>query len=51
MLYEVITYFDARLDIVLDGGPVPNTPSSVISLVEDEPEILRYGAGEIDVFE
>ncbi len=44
-------YFDARLDMVLDGGPVPNTPSSVISLVEDEPEVIRYGAGEVDVFE
>jgi len=44
-------YFDARLDMVLDGGPVPNTPSSVISLVEDEPEVIRYGAGEVDIFE
>jgi len=44
-------YFDTRLDMVLDGGPVPNTPSSVISLVEDEPEVLRHGAGEVDVFE
>lgn len=44
-------YFDARLDMVLDGGPVPNTPSSVISLVEDEPEIIRHGAGEVEIFE
>jgi len=44
-------YFDARLDMVLDGGPVPNTPSSVISLVEDEPEVIRHGAGDVDLFE
>ncbi len=44
-------YFDARLHMVLDGGPVPNTPSSVISLVKDEPEVIRYGAGEVDIFE
>ncbi|MGD9823743.1 L-threonylcarbamoyladenylate synthase [Desulfobacter sp.] len=44
-------YFDARLHMVLDGGPVPNTPSSVISLVEDEPEVIRYGAGEVEIFE
>ncbi|WP_320042729.1 L-threonylcarbamoyladenylate synthase [uncultured Desulfobacter sp.] len=44
-------YFDTRLDMVLDGGPVPNTPSSVISLVEDEPEVIRHGAGEVDLFE
>lgn len=44
-------YFDVRLDMVLDGGPVPNAPSSVISLVEDEPEVIRHGAGEVDIFE
>ncbi|WP_462268322.1 L-threonylcarbamoyladenylate synthase [Desulfobacter sp.] len=44
-------YFDTRLDIVLDGGAVPNIPSSVISLVEDEPEVIRHGAGEVDIFE
>jgi len=44
-------YFDTRLDMVLDGGPVPNTPSSVISLVEDEPEVIRHGAGNVDIFE
>ena len=41
-------YFGSRLDMVIDGGPVPNAPSSVISLVDDEPEILRAGAGEVD---
>lgn len=44
-------YFDARLDMVLDGGPVPNSPSSVISLVEDEPEVIRHGAGDVNIFE
>ncbi|GAB6096977.1 L-threonylcarbamoyladenylate synthase [Desulfatiferula olefinivorans] len=40
-----------QIDIVIDGGPVPNRPSSVISLVDDEPEILREGAGDISFFE
>jgi tRNA A37 threonylcarbamoyladenosine synthetase subunit TsaC/SUA5/YrdC len=44
-------YFGNRLDAVIDGGPVPGTPSSVISLIDDEPEIIRYGAGDIEVFE
>ncbi len=44
-------YFGTRLDAVLDGGSVPNTPSSVISLVDDEIEILRDGAGEVDFLE
>lgn len=44
-------YFGQRLDVVIDGGPVPGTPSSVVSLVDDVPEIIRYGAGDVDVFE
>ncbi len=44
-------YFGNRLDAVIDGGPVPGTPSSVISLVEDEAEVIRLGAGDIDFFE
>jgi len=44
-------YFDKRLDAVIDGGSVPGAPSSVISLVDDEPEIIRHGAGDIAIFE
>ncbi len=44
-------YFDKRLDAVIDGGSVPGAPSSVISLVDDIPEIIRHGAGDVDIFE
>mgnify|MGYP000601370101 CR=1 FL=1 len=44
-------YFQNRLDAVIDGGPVPGAPSSVISLIDDIPEIIRYGAGDVDIFE
>ena len=44
-------YFGKRIDAVIDGGPVPGAPSSVISLIDDEPEIIRYGAGDVEVFE
>jgi tRNA threonylcarbamoyl adenosine modification protein (Sua5/YciO/YrdC/YwlC family) len=44
-------YFGTRLDVVIDGGPVPGTASSVISLIDDVPEIIRYGAGDIEIFE
>ena len=40
-----------RLDVVIDGGPVPGRPSSVISLIRDEPEIIRYGIGDVSLFE
>jgi len=44
-------HFENRLDVVIDGGPVPGAPSSIISLLDDIPEIIRYGAGNVDVFE
>ncbi|PIE61581.1 MAG: threonylcarbamoyl-AMP synthase [Desulfobacterales bacterium] len=44
-------YFGNRLDAVINGGDVPGTPSSVISLVDDIPEIIRYGAGDVEAFE
>lgn len=40
-------HFGNRLDMVIDGGAVPGEPSSVVSLIGDEPVILREGMGEI----
>ncbi|HKK98769.1 MAG TPA: L-threonylcarbamoyladenylate synthase [Desulfotignum sp.] len=44
-------FFKNRLDVVIDGGPVPGTASSVISLIDDIPEIIRHGAGDVEIFE
>ena len=44
-------HFEKTIDVVIDGGPVPGNPSSVISLIDDMPEIIRHGAGNIDIFE
>ncbi|WP_300462415.1 L-threonylcarbamoyladenylate synthase [Desulfobacula sp.] len=44
-------YFINIIDVVIDGGPVPGAPSSVVSLIDDIPEIIRHGAGDIDIFE
>jgi tRNA threonylcarbamoyl adenosine modification protein (Sua5/YciO/YrdC/YwlC family) len=44
-------YYGPRLDLVMDGGPVPGQPSSVVSLIDDIPEVLRIGLGDVDVFE
>ena len=38
-------------DIVIDGGATPGRPSSVISLMEDYPELLREGLGDISSLE
>ncbi|MDP2107185.1 MAG: L-threonylcarbamoyladenylate synthase [Desulfobulbaceae bacterium] len=39
------------VDIIIDGGPVYPEPSSVISLVGPDPEIIRRGKGDISQFE
>jgi len=44
-------FFGNRLETVIDGGPVPGAPSSVVSLIDDIPEVIRYGAGDVDIFE
>lgn len=37
--------FKNQVDAVIDGGPVPGRPSTIISLIDDEPEVLREGLG------
>jgi len=43
-------YYGKRLDAVIDIGPVSGYPSSVISLINDEPEIIREGLGDVSIF-
>jgi tRNA threonylcarbamoyl adenosine modification protein (Sua5/YciO/YrdC/YwlC family) len=42
---DIEEMFKGSLDAVVDGGPVPGKPSTIVSLVEDEPVILRQGLG------
>lgn len=44
-------HFHPRVDLVVDGGPVPGRPSSVISLMDDTPEVLRAGLGDVSEFQ
>jgi tRNA threonylcarbamoyl adenosine modification protein (Sua5/YciO/YrdC/YwlC family) len=44
-------FFKNRIDVVIDGSIVPGNASSVISLINDEPEILRKGIGDVSLFE
>ena len=39
------------VDLIVDGGPVPGSPSSVVSLIDDIPEVLRAGAGDVSGFD
>ena len=43
-------HYGKLLDAVIDGGPVPGVPSSVISLIGDEPVVLRAALGDVALF-
>jgi len=44
-------YFGNRIDAVVDGSIVPGQPSSVILLIDDIPEVIRKGMGNVSIFE
>ncbi|MBA3016545.1 MAG: threonylcarbamoyl-AMP synthase [Proteobacteria bacterium] len=44
-------FFQSRIDFVIDGRtPIPGQPSSIISLINDVPEIIRKGLGDVSAF-
>ncbi len=43
-------YFSKTVDLIIDGGIINPEPSSVISLVDDNVEIIRKGKGDISAF-
>jgi tRNA threonylcarbamoyl adenosine modification protein (Sua5/YciO/YrdC/YwlC family) len=40
----------SQIDLVIDGGPVPGRPSSVVALIDDMPEVIRAGLGDVSFF-
>lgn len=47
---EIEEILGSRIDLILDSGPLPSIPSTIVSLVDDKVEILREGAGIADFF-
>ena len=48
--YEIRELLQHQVDLVIDGGYCGMEATSVINLVEDVPEIIRAGAGDISHF-
>jgi tRNA threonylcarbamoyl adenosine modification protein (Sua5/YciO/YrdC/YwlC family) len=44
-------HFGKQVDVVIDGSLVLGEPSSVVSLIDDIPQIIRRGAGDVSLFE
>jgi len=42
--------YGSFIDIIIDGGPLDQSPSSVVSLIDDRPEVIREGKGDISSF-
>jgi len=49
--YEIRQLLQHELDLVIDGGYCGMDATTVVSLVDDTPELIRQGAGHSDVFE
>lgn len=45
---EIESRFGKLVDLIIDMGPVPLNPTTVISLVEGEARLIREGAGEVN---
>jgi tRNA threonylcarbamoyl adenosine modification protein (Sua5/YciO/YrdC/YwlC family) len=48
---EIDDRFGSRLDMVIDGGKLAPTPSTVVDFSVDPPELLRAGKGDLDALE
>lgn len=44
---DIRDHLGQRLDLILDGGVQPNEPSTVVSLIGDQIEVVRQGKGII----
>ena len=47
---EIRLIFNPHVDLMLSMGPLEGKPSSIIDLSEEEPEVIREGAGDVSVF-
>jgi tRNA A37 threonylcarbamoyladenosine synthetase subunit TsaC/SUA5/YrdC len=46
---EIVDQFEHSVDLILYGGVTPNIPSTVIDFTVSPPEILREGAGDVEI--
>jgi len=42
--------YGSFLDVIIDGGVLYQSPSSVVSLIDDIPEVIREGKGDVSRF-
>jgi len=47
---DIKNVFSTQVDLMLASGSLNGRPSSVIDLSEEEPEVIREGAGDVSLF-
>ncbi|MBN1828514.1 MAG: threonylcarbamoyl-AMP synthase [Deltaproteobacteria bacterium] len=47
---EIEARLKNRVDLVIDAGIQSTELSTIVSLIDDVPEVIRYGKGDADVF-
>ena len=45
--YAIYEKFENQVSIIIDGGQGQIEPSTVINCIENEPELIRQGAGKL----
>ncbi len=48
--YTIKEAYESSLEVIIDGGVLKPEPSSVISLINDFPEVIREGKGDVSSF-
>jgi len=48
--HEIEEIFRSHIDLVVDGGIIKGSPSSVISLIDNVPVVIRVGKGDVSRF-
>ena len=49
-IYQIEDLLEKRVDAIIDTGDCSHSPTTVIDLTSGVPEIIREGAGPIDIF-
>jgi tRNA threonylcarbamoyl adenosine modification protein (Sua5/YciO/YrdC/YwlC family) len=47
---SILEAYEPHLDVIIDGGVLFPSPSSVVSLIDDIPEVIREGKGDVSIF-
>ncbi len=48
--WEIEAALGKLVPVIIDSGVIPAEPSSVVSLIDDEPQVLRHGKGDVSLF-